>query len=361
MAALYERALGRHVGAGDTFVSLGGDSLSYVEVSLRLEALLGRLPQDWPTTTVAELAAARPRGVRRRRGTLVESNVVLRAFAIVSIVGSHANLFTLLGGAHLLLAVVGFNLARFQLTPADRRDRVRHLLRSAARIAVPSVLVIATVAVWTDGLGWRQALLVNGVTSTHWVEPGWYYWFIEAVVYLIVAVAALTAVPAVDRFERAHPFWLPFGLAVAALVTRYGLVGVPGDNVHRAHVVFWLFALGWAAARATRPLHRVLLSVMVVATVPGFFTEGARDAYVAAGLLALVWVSTVRLPDLVARVTGVLAAASLWTYLLHWQVYPHLEHRIPWLATALSLAVGVAAWWLVGRVAAAWRRHLGNR
>jgi acyl-CoA synthetase (AMP-forming)/AMP-acid ligase II len=359
VAALFSTALGRTTGPDDSFVSLGGDSLSYVEVSLRLESLLGRLPADWPTATVSQLASGAIDGAPRR-GHLVETNVLLRAFAIVSIVGSHANLFTLLGGAHLLLAVAGFNLARFQLTPAPRSERITHLLRSAARIAVPSVAVIALVSLWTDGIGWRQAMLVNGITTRHWSEPGWYYWFVEAAVYLVLVVAAFVAVPRLDRLERRHPFWLPFGLAAAALVTRYGLVGVPGDNLHRAHVVFWLFAIGWAAARASRHLHRVLLSVMAVATVPGFFDEGARDAYVAVGLLVLVWLPTVRLPQSAARVIGLLAASSLWIYLLHWQVYPHLEYRIPWLATVLSLGVGVGAWLLIERTSRRVGTWFGN-
>jgi peptidoglycan/LPS O-acetylase OafA/YrhL len=43
-------------------------------------------------------------------------------------------------------------------------------------------------------------------------------------------------------------------------------------------------------------------------------------------------------------VVGWLAGASLWIYLLHWQVYPHLEDDVPALATVLSLLVGVLAW-----------------
>ena len=350
VATLYATALGARVGPDDTFVGLGGDSLSYVEVSLRLEALIGRLPADWPTRTVARLAGAAETDAARGRGRLVETNVVLRALAIVSIVGTHANLFTLLGGAHLLLAVAGFNMARFQLTDAERTARARHLARSALRVAVPSMLVIGIVSTWTEGLGWRQALLLNGLTSRHWSEPGWSYWFIEAIVYLLVVLAVLAAVPALDRIERAHPFWLPFGLAVAGLVTRYGLVGLPGDNVHRVHVFFWIVAIGWAAARATTRRHRVLLSVLTVLTLPGFFDQPARDAYVAVGLLALVWVPHLRLPGWLARTAAVLAAASLWIYLLHWQVYPHLENSLPWLATLLSLLAGVVAAWLASRV-----------
>ncbi len=360
VAAVYAAVLGRpDAGPDDAFTSLGGDSLSYVEASLRLEDLLGGLPAGWPARTAADLAAAaggagsggasaRP-GLRGRLAALVrprgiEVSVLLRAFAIVSIVGTHANLFTLLGGAHLLLAVAGFNLARFPLAADTARERSRRMLRAAARIAIPAVLVIAVVSLWTEGLGWRQALLVNGLGQQAWSEPAWYYWFIEVLVTILVMVAALFAVPGVDRLERRLPFALPVALALLALVTRYGVVPTAGDQIHRAHVVFWLFALGWAAARARTPAHRVLLTAIALGSVPGFFDEGARNAYVAAGLAALVWLPTLRVPDALARSAGTLAGASLWIYLLHWQVYPHLEYRIPWLATVLSLLAGVLAW-----------------
>ena len=220
----------------DSFASLGGDSLSYVETSLRLEELLGRLPANWQATPIAALVDT-PRARRLRWVRWMDTSVALRAAAIVSIVGSHANLFTLLGGAHLLLAVAGFNAARFQLTDVDRAVRARRLLRTAMRIAVPSVLVIAVVGAWTDGLGWRQALLLNGLSHREWSEPQWYYWFVEAIVYILLVTAALIAIPAVDRWERRHSFGVPFSLAVAALLTRYGVVGAVdnGDHIHRAH------------------------------------------------------------------------------------------------------------------------------
>src|SRR5690606_37271514 len=54
--AVYATILGRHdVGAADTFVSLGGDSLSYVECSIQIERILGHLPTDWHLRPIGEL------------------------------------------------------------------------------------------------------------------------------------------------------------------------------------------------------------------------------------------------------------------------------------------------------------------
>ncbi|HEU4515309.1 MAG TPA: AMP-binding protein [Nocardioidaceae bacterium] len=347
---VYAEVLRRDVvGDEDSFVSLEGDSLSYVEMSIRVEEVLGHLPPGWHTTPIGELA---PREGRPQRGRSVETNVLLRALAIVAIVGSHANLFVVVGGAHVLLGLSGFNFGRFHLTDAPRADRVRHMAASIARVAVPSAVVIGVLATWTQGLTWKNALLLNGVLGSRtWTEPAWHYWFIEALVYTLLATTLLMALPVVDRAERRWPFWLPVALAGLGLLTRYEVVELMGgDVIHRANVLFWLFALGWATVKATATWQRLLVSAVVVATVPGFFGDPARDAVVVAGLLVLVWVPSVRLPSSVTRLVGVLASASLYVYLVHWQVYPWLENSIPWLATVLSLVVGVALWQVVERV-----------
>ncbi len=333
----------------DSFVSLEGDSLSYVEMSIRVEEVLGHLPPSWHVTPIGELV---PREGGARPGRSLEMNVLLRALAIVAIVGSHANLFVVLGGAHVLLGVAGFNFGRFHLTAAPRADRLRHMASSIARVAVPSMLLIGIVATYTAGLGLKNALLLNGVLgSREWTEPAWHYWFIEALVYTLLALTLVMALPVVDKAERRWSFWLPMMLAGLGLLTRYEVVEVMGgDVIHRANVVFWLFALGWATVKATATWQRVLVSAAVVVTVPGFFDDPTRDAIVVGGMLALVWVTSVRVPAAAARVLAALAGASLYIYLVHWQVYPYLEHHIPWLATVLSLLAGVVLWQLVERV-----------
>jgi len=370
--AVLAEVLGRPAGAvsdDDTFVTLEGDSLSYVEASIRLEDVLGTLPAGWHVTSVRELArlggtdddggtegaagAAIPNvtPARRRRGRTLETNVLLRAAAIVMIVGSHANLFVATGGAHVLLAVAGFNFGRFHLTDAPRRDRVRHLGTSLMRVVVPSVAWLAAVALLTRDIGWKNVLLLNGLLgSRSWTEPEWWYWFVEALVATLLVLAAVVATPWFDRVERRWSFWLPFGAAVGGLLTRYDVVSLlPGDEIHRAHVVFWLFALGWATVKAARHLHRVLVSALVVATVPGFFDDPAREAVVVAGMLMLVWLTSVRVPSWVSRAAGVLASASLYIYLAHWQVYPYLEDRFPLAGTLLALGAGIAFWWAASK------------
>jgi hypothetical protein len=55
IAACYTTALRRPVTSNDSFKSLGGDSLSYVELLILLEGAFGPLPDEWIHMTIGEL------------------------------------------------------------------------------------------------------------------------------------------------------------------------------------------------------------------------------------------------------------------------------------------------------------------
>jgi acyl-CoA synthetase (AMP-forming)/AMP-acid ligase II len=351
----------RQVRDADTFVSLGGDSLSYVQASVRIEAALGGLPAGWHVMPIGELATAvRERGGKaERRGGLfgalslrrLETSVLLRALAIVLIVGTHAGLFALLGGAHLLVAVAGFNFARFQLGPGSRVERLRGQLASIARIAVPTVAWIAVAALLiADEYGIANVLLANAVVGPEEWSLQWHFWFVEVLLYILLALALVLAVPAADRAERRWPLAFAAAVLAAGLLGRYGLVDL---GVPHTRPVLWLFALGWLAARCVAPWQRVFVTAVVLATVPGFFGDAQREVLIAGGLLLLLWAPSVPSPAALCRLAAVLAAASLYVYLTHWQVYRPLAEA-PLVAVFASFAVGIAYWQLATRAGRAW-------
>ncbi|MGQ1795543.1 AMP-binding protein [Kocuria oceani] len=332
------------VGDDDTFVSLEGDSLSYVATSVRLEQALGHLPPDWHVTPVRDLVprAARP---RRRLVSFLETGIVLRAVAIVCIVCTHVELFTF-QTAHLLFAVAGYNFARFQLT-GRRLPRLRRHARSLGRIVVPSVAFIAVAHLLTDDYTLANVVLLNGIVGPQELTSQWHFWFVEMLVYVLVAVTALMALPWADRAERRLPFVFPLLLLGLGLLSRYDVVD-PG--LPKPAPVFWIFALGWAAARARTPLQRCLVSALTVLSIPGYFDSALREGTLAVGILLLLWAPTLPVPAGLRRLTGRLAAASLYIYLTHWLVYPVLLPVHPVLAVVASLAAGMAYWLLAERV-----------
>ena len=354
VAAAFCDVLGRaSVSEHDTFASLGGDSLSYVEMSLALEEVLGHLPEDWPHRTVAELGAC---ARRRGRGARLETNVVLRAAAVVLVVASHMTAFWPAGGAHLLLALAGHSFARFQLGAADVPGRLGRAASSIARIAVPASIWIGVVMLVAGGYGLGTLLLVNNYAGDASFSGGrWHYWFIETLVQLLIVLALFLSIPAVRRLERRDGFAFAVGLLGLALAFRFDLLGIGPEPNHifRTHTVAWVFLLGWAIQRAATPGRRLAVSALVLACVPGFFGEPVREAVVMGGLLLLIWVPVVVVPGRLSKPIGLVAAASLYIYLTHWQVWPALADVLPiGVVLPLTIGAGIAAWIVVERMSA---------
>ena len=206
-------------------------------------------------------------------------------------------------------------------------------------------------------------------------------WFIEAVVYLTLGVAALMAIPAVSRLDQRRPYALPALLVAAGLLVRFGVIDLGGGPLvwYSAPSVLWVFGLGWAIARTeqgpvggsgdavggnaaddtggarpgpgivrrNRIWPRLACTAVAVMCVPGWFGHPERELIIILGLLAVIWIPAVRLPRPLVKVVTPLAAASLFIYLTHFLVYPPIRDAgHEWLSWAASLAVGVAVWWL---------------
>ena len=253
LVALYADLLARpDATASSTFVDLGGDSLSYVELSLHLEERLGPLPADWPLRPIHTLARADP--PRRRRLARVDTTIVLRAVAILAIVGSHTHVVHLLGGAHVLLGVAGYNFARFTATAPSARETWRRVGGTVARIAVPAFVWVAAVGLLAGTYSPANLAMANWLFGSDTWSSTWRLWFLEALVWTLLAFAALLSVPAVRRQYARTPFVLVAGLAAVAALTRldvFDLTSPPGRGT--APAVLWLVAIGWAAQVASEP------------------------------------------------------------------------------------------------------------
>lgn len=330
-----------------SFVELGGNSLTYVTMSVRLERTLGRLPADWQRKTLRQLAAV-PAPKRRwwqPWASTLETSVALRAVAIVLIVGSHADLFNMWGGAHILLGVAGYNFGRFCLTPLPRTVRTQHLRTTIAWIAVPSVLWVAFALMITDDYHPSNLLLANKFLGPHDSMTAGRLWFVELLVWTLIALAALFWLPAVDRAERRHPFGLAMAFLAVGMALRYDILDLDlGRDAWFTMLAFWFFAIGWAAAKASTTLQRAAVTIVLAIGLHGYFTTTARELLVFTGLALLIWLPAVRCPSGVAVVAGVVAEASLYVYLTHYQVYPLFgEHRVAGVVASLVIGVAVTA------------------
>jgi hypothetical protein len=276
----------------------------------------------------------------------METGIVLRAVAIIAIVSTHIGFFHWQGTAHVLMAVAGYNFARFQLS-GERTERFRRHLRSVARIVVPSVAVIALAFAVTDKYALHNVFLLNSLVG----PAGWSdysrFWFVEVLVHILLGLALLLAVPAVDRAVRRWPWAFGVALVLVDLPLLFGLVEsrYPGQGP-----VLWLFGLGWAAAASRTLWQRSAVTVLAVLAAPASFDNPYRSATILAGCLILLWLPTLRVPRGLHRIMALLASASLYIYVTHWLVYPLFdsvdlfERADKGLAVLASLACGVLYW-----------------
>lgn len=341
VAAVYGTVLGvPAVRATDSFVSLGGDSLSYIECSIRLESVLGRLPDDWHLQPVGALEPG-----QRRRLARLDTTVVLRAVAICLVVGTHMGVFHLPGGAHTLLAVVGYNLARFMGAIGDRGARVRAGLRTAARVAVPAVMWIAAgIVIFRAYSGGTLLLINNYIGPESHRGAHWHFWFFEVFTHLVLLVSLLLAVPAVRRIERRQPYWCALGAFAVTLVLAmdWSIIGDAYNQRFRTHGVAFYFFAGWLVAQSIRLWQRIATTALLAFALPWFFDHSDRDRFILASVLGLLWAAEVPLPRLLVRPLSMLAAASMWILITHFTLWPiYVEHLALLHAYAATLASGV--------------------
>ncbi|MGB0114659.1 MAG: AMP-binding protein [Ilumatobacteraceae bacterium] len=349
--ATFARVLGRpDVDGDDTFVSLGGDSLSYIECSIQLESILGRLPADWHLCPIDALQT-------RHRGrflTRIDTTVLLRVIGICAVVATHMHLRFVPGGAHLMLAVVGYNLSRFMLPIADTRARILAGLRTVARVAVPTVVWVAGGLLLGASYGAGTLLLVNNyVGPRSHRQDHWHFWFIEVFIQATLALTILLAIRPVRNLERRLPYLFPLGLLGLALLARmeWAQMGDWYNLRYRTHGVAWFLVLGWLMHRSDTLPKRATTAAICLLTVPGFFHYAPREWFITVGLLVLLFWREVPFPRLAVRPVAALASASMWIYISHFAIWPPMVDLLGVrLAYVATIGAGVGIWALSERV-----------
>jgi hypothetical protein len=256
------------------------------------------------------------------------------------ICGSHVQLFGLAGGAHILLAVAGFNYARYIAAEPSPALRWRRMARTALGIAVPAVFVAVAMLALFRAAHWSNVVLL------HWaVRPdrGNIFWFIEALLLSLVAVTALLSTSWLRAAYARDPWRMAFVLTVVLLVPRYLVLALTDGPVRGLPwTVAWLFAAGVAMAEAQTTPRRVLTAAVAASATLGFFPVAERNLVIMVGLCLLALVPTVVVPRWMLRPVEVLAAASLHTYLIQFQVFPYFSH--PESKFAAGIAAGLLFW-----------------
>lgn len=351
IAALLARHSGRgRVDRNQALADLGADSLATIEARLDLDAMGLRLPQDWPWRSVAELArtvrrdeATEPAPRRMFQVVAIDSFILVRSLAIVTVVAFHTGLKLSLGASVVLFVFAGFSFGRLQLPAILRADHAGRAWALLARLLVPlvpfSLLYFARNAFAEHETHPSMLLFYRNMAEfvdvvllgreMPEIRMEW-LWFLHAYLQMFLAVALLLCIPSARRFLSrdlwrglAGFFLIAEALNVAAFVAvavRIGTIAGAPELAERLPTTMMPFlAIGALVAVAqTRERQAVSLGLALlhVGLCHLLFRTHTEPVWIVALALCLAFPS-VPLPRRVASVVVLLAAHSLMIYLTH--------------------------------------------
>jgi amino acid adenylation domain-containing protein len=388
----WQRILGiKNINPDDSFITLGGDSLSFVQITVELDEILGQLPDNWENKSVSELSTIKENSISDSLLTSTSTSVVtsstatisnfkppsalssitssidatifVRAFAILSVVFMHAfPHWAISGNTSVLFMVAGLLFSKFQLQQVFLSGSVKPVLISAWRIFLPSSLIMGTWLWWNDIYMLDILLLYSNLfgTYTHGTNYG-YYWYIQVLLQILVIVVLLFAIRPIFQFAKSEPF--KFGLAILGVTFFVFLIlhRFVSDvwYLHQLPVVpLWYFMIGWCIYFSDTSFKRVAIGHVLGIFVLIYFFLLYRDVLSLAqpmlifvcGVLLLSQ-SKIKLIKPLNQFCFALASSSLFVYLVHKAILLTVPKMLSihdtadkFVAIGVSLIIGYIFW-----------------
>lgn len=340
---------GQTVRQEDTFESLGGDSLHYIQFSLSFERRFGPLPNEWEKLTASELqrhVGVASDSIWRR----LESATFARAFFIVCIVALHTDAFVYSpnwGAAYFLVLLAGYSVARFQLPEIIRTGSVRTLFGTVLYVAIPTVLFVAFLQLVTQKFEIAQLLLISNFLDPSELR-GFLFYFIEFYTQLLLLAAVLFSFARVRESFRVRPMISAFALLLAAIAIRQIIEAFWDTDYNYRRTPWnyaWAFTLGMILANANSLSTRFLALGVSILLALFFWGPTSASFYVIGGCALVLFVRAFTVPAPVKVIVAEVAGASLFIFLSH-EVMISVVSKVfgtnmPWVALISAIAVGV--------------------
>jgi len=318
------------VTAQTSFLSLHGDSLSYVNALMMAEEVMGEMPTDWHRMTIGELAAvvAPPSSRFLHR---VDVPALTRAMAIMVVMLGHLQYLKFNPGSTTpLMMLSGYFFGTMQLDHIHERDFAARLFKPLISVAGAYYILLLPLLYLVDGnVDYTEILLINDV-----VDPGTdFLWYLHALIHIMISIIVL--VPVALMVSRRSQRKIDASLALMGMVIAIGAVFyllipllLPRDQVEyvagaerwwRYSFLGQLFIFGCGALIASRKsltTRWVALGLVATGSAMSFYFGyvGPGVANLLSALL-LTFLTTARMPRLAARMTYAIANASLFLYL----------------------------------------------
>ncbi|HZV17864.1 MAG TPA: AMP-binding protein [Sphingobium sp.] len=313
--------LGRKkVSMASTVRDLGVDSLSYVTLMLGLEKVIGALPKNWDEIPLRDLA--------RRQGkqswlAAVESAILMRAASITAVVAGHFGLISFGGATSALYFIAGHSFGRFHVNSIMRDGNSFSVIKTAYQIAIPTIIVMVILQGYYSKITPLTWVFLGNFLGPN-VAGGFSFWFIDIFIQMLLILAALFSFRSVRALAQQYPFATAFwftviSFGVAWIVRAFWNTEPLFDRVPSSKI--WLVGLGWCLSVSQTISQRILVFILAIFLLSTDWAFG-REAQILTILsfIIVMMVDRVRMPRPMSNFVALVAGASLFIYLIHFQV-----------------------------------------
>ncbi|MBU2677582.1 MAG: AMP-binding protein [Gammaproteobacteria bacterium] len=341
------------VRARDTFKSLGGDSLNYVQMLMLLENHLGFVPPGWDRATVTELQKLPPKH-ETTFYTWLDTTIFLRVLAILAVVATHSGGAVLGGGTLLLFVLIGFNMARFKMATLINGDVWQWVRTFASIILIPYYVFALLYLGWNKSFEPDVLLLYANLVSAK-ITVTFPFWFVQVLIQCLLVIGIIFSVPALRRFAArstvSFSLWLlMLFIGIRAVYpyfwdTTYLINLVP----LRFMAILWL---GWCFCVVETFRHRLLLAIIGVGFAILDTGLSTMTAWLAFGSLFLAFVPRVPIPAFSRQAFSDIGSATFYIFAFNGIIIfalSHMQIESGAVVFSISLAGSIFIWWLLER------------
>lgn len=327
----------------DSFSAIGGDSISYVSLSVQLESILGVLPNNWQSLNIHELSKLQ---TEEKKYAQIDIDILLRVYAVIAVVCHHGGVWWVKGGAALLLVLSGYNYSRFQLDHQINGKLFKVFSSFFLNVLLPAWCVLIGYSVLRyNEFYWPDVLLYSNNIVSDYAHSAFGVWFLQALIQSIAIFTLPLFFVSIREKIKSNKFFYVTAIFLFACCLRildeYNEWGkslsLGGEQISW---VLWLFALG-ALIESANKVSKIWLSILVFITCVGFYSNDVpRMINLIVGILLVLWIGKVYLPRFFVPLVQISASSSLFIYMLHPRAPLNLFDT-PWEVDVVRIGFGL--------------------
>lgn len=321
--------MGKEITPESSFKALGGDSLNYVQIMILLEKNHGTLPDHWQNFSIKEIEGLK--FVNNRQFDLIETNVILRATAISTVLINHTNAINpiyIAGGASFLLVLVGYSFARFQTELLLSGKVWSTIWGYLNKILIPYmgiciIFIILQKIVLKQAPEYDLLLMISNFYRLQ-VDAVFYLWFLQVLTQCLIILGLLFSIKKVREYCRDN-LWI-FSVTLLSIFsilcfTLDSFWNTQHLDFRVPHIYMPLFMVGWCVYLAKSSTQKWMLYCYSLLLFTAMYRQDmwqlANYIWLVLGITLLTFIPKLKIPKVIKPLVTEIASAAFYIYLTH--------------------------------------------